>query len=333
MRILVIGPGALGIPTAIDLHTAGHDVHVAVRDAAKADRLRRSGLRLDEPDGRRRRAVIPCVHDPATSGPYDSLIHTTKIHGADTVLRHWLPTLAPNGAVIPFQNGVEGDRLAAVAGNRFMECSVYWPATLKAEGHAHRTAHGRFVVGPWPRGEPSERHRRAAAMLSAVEPTQVHGDMEAVKWSKLAINAAVTGCGVVGGASLGELVRHRASADAFLAVARETLAVMHAAGIHHVAVGGSRTDLLARLPAPLGRLALRAVARRFGDARSSSAQSLARGERTEVDALNGRIVDVGGRFDVPTPVNQAVVETVHAIEEGTLQAGLKTVEAMMAQTD
>lgn len=50
--------------------------------------------------------------------------------------------------------------------------------------------------------------------------------------------------------------------------------------------------------------------------RSSSLQSLERGRRTEVDYLNGYICRQGQRHGVPTPVNDAVVAMIHAIEDG-----------------
>ena len=45
------------------------------------------------------------------------------------------------------------------------------------------------------------------------------------------------------------------------------------------------------------------LARATAANRSSMLQDLARGARTEVDALNGAVADEGRRLGVPTPVN------------------------------
>lgn len=330
MRILVIGPGALGIVTAVRLHQAGHEVEVAVRSAAKAKQLNASGLRLTDTKDNVHRAHLPCVHNPKKCGPYDVIFSTTKCQVAESVAKQWLPTLADDGVFVPFQNGVEGDALQAVVGDRLVECSVYWPATLVEPGHSHHTGAGMFVVGPWPRGTVEPRHEELASILRAVAPTQTSDRMDGVKWSKLAINAAMTSCGVVSGKTLGEMVRHRPSAEAFLGIIRETVAVMDGLQIPVVRVGPSKPDLLAKLPGPLARPVLRAIAKRYGKARSSSAQSIARGEPTEVDYLNGRIAREGARVGVATPINAAVVETVHAIERGAQEQGLDSVARMMA---
>lgn len=327
MKVLVIGPGALGIVAAVKLHQAGYDTTVAVRSAAKAKRLA-AGLRLRDVDGKEHRAIIPCIHKPGKDR-FDLIIHTTKCNVAVAAMKKWLPALADDGWVVPFQNGVEGDTMKALVGDRFMECSVYWPATLLEEGYSHHTGAGNLVIGPWPDADPDQRYEAVAAVLRSIANTQVSAHMAGVKWSKLAINAAMTSCGVVSGATLGEMVRHKPSALAFLGVIRETIAVMDAAGIPVIRVGPSKPDLIAKLPTPLARLVLRAIARKYGNSRSSSAQSLARGQKTEVDYLNGRIVAEGERLGVATPINGAVVQAVRAIEAGGAQ-GFEAVEAMMA---
>lgn len=331
MRILVIGPGALGIVAAVRLHKAGHDVDVAVRNEEKALRLNQRGLTMTDTKGQDHHARIQCVWDPETSGPYELIIHTTKLQVAEDVMRTWTPTLAEDGFLVPFQNGVAGDRLRTLVGpRRFMECSVYWPATLMEEGWSMHTGSGHNVVGPWPDGAVTHHHERIAAVLDHVAPTHTNPQMRGVKWSKLAINAAMTSCGVVTGATLGEMIRNKACRKAFLGVIRETVSVMDAAGIPVIRVGPSKPDILAKLPVWAARIVLTGAARRYGKSRSSSSQSVLRGERSEVDFLNGLVSKVGKGQGVPTPVNDAVVQTVHAIEDGQLDQGFATVERMMA---
>ncbi|MGB0652035.1 MAG: ketopantoate reductase family protein [Thermoplasmatota archaeon] len=330
-RILVIGPGALGIPTAIRLHNAGHDVLLAVRNKEKAERLEAIGLTMTAPDGGQETATVACVHDPAQLAdvPVDLLIHTTKCSVAADVLRHWLAALAPDGHVIPFQNGLMAGELQPIAGDRYVECSVYWPATLTKVGHSHMTGPGHQVLGPYPKGEPGPEHQELARLLGAVTPTEAHADMQAVKWSKLTLNSAMTCLGVATGATMREMMAHKPTRAAFLAVIREGLAVMAAQGIQPVAIGNSKPGLLSRLPDPVAHLVLRLLARKYGDYRSSSTQSLARGEPTEVPYLNGVIVAAGQEYGVATPVNAGLVEAVARVEAGQVKSGFGLVEQVM----
>lgn len=195
------------------------------------------------------------------------------------------------------------------------------------------TGIGNTVIGPWPNGPATSEHQKIADVLSHITTTLVSPNMLGVKWSKLAINAAMTSCGAISGTTLGEMIRHAPSRQAFLAVVRETMAVMKAAGIRPERVGASKPDLLAKLPDWAARFVLASAAKRYGSSRSSSAQSILRGEPTEVDYLNGLIVEVGKQHEIPTPVNSAVVNAVHSLEQGKGTPGFAAVEQLMANAN
>jgi 2-dehydropantoate 2-reductase len=54
----------------------------------------------------------------------------------------------------------------------------------------------------------------------------------------------------------------------------------------------------------------------YGDAKASMLQDFERRRTTEIAFINGYVVDTGRQFGVSTPVNAAIVETVHAITRG-----------------
>jgi 2-dehydropantoate 2-reductase len=51
------------------------------------------------------------------------------------------------------------------------------------------------------------------------------------------------------------------------------------------------------------------------EAVSSTAQDLARGKRTEIDALNGYVARRGAELGVPAPVNQTLHALVKLVED------------------
>jgi 2-dehydropantoate 2-reductase len=79
---------------------------------------------------------------------------------------------------------------------------------------------------------------------------------------------------------------------------------------------------------PGRRLLLSAVARRYRRHRSSSLQSLERGQRTEVDFLNGHIVAAARRNGRQAPVNAALVDLVRRIEAGTASPSPENLQAL-----
>ena len=50
--------------------------------------------------------------------------------------------------------------------------------------------------------------------------------------------------------------------------------------------------------------------------RSSTAQDLVRGKKTEIDFLNGYIVDLGKKHGIPVPYNETIVAMVKMLEQG-----------------
>lgn len=54
----------------------------------------------------------------------------------------------------------------------------------------------------------------------------------------------------------------------------------------------------------------------YGDLKASMLQDFERGRATEIDFINGYVVDTARQLGVDTPVNAAIVETVYANTRG-----------------
>jgi 2-dehydropantoate 2-reductase len=332
----LVGPGALGIVTAVRLARAGHEVIVAARTPESAAKLRARPFRVDGGGGERQETPLEVVSAPSElRDPVDLLIVATKAAASGAAARVWLPALAGSGTFVPYQNGLLGDEMAQIAGERLVECAVYYGATLVEPGHSRLTGspEGHLHLGPWPRGavEPGGRTARVAALLSSVVPTFTYDDVYSVKWNKLVANSAMTSLGVVSGLGMAGMMRHAVVRRAFLEVASESLAIAEAAGARAMSLGGFDAGRITRLPRFLAGLGLRWVTRSYGEYKSSSQQSLERGERTEVDILNGRVVAEAKRLGVPAPWNAAVVAAVREVEAAPASAGVAKVKALVAR--
>lgn len=313
VRILVIGPGALGIVAAAKLQNAGHDVVLAVRSEEKANQLDGTITLREEED---QSVAMPMVWRPGQVEPVDGIIHTTKLQGAETIASFWLPCLKPDGWFMPYQNGVEGDAMHDVVGERLVEASVYWTSTLVQPGVSHLTGPGVTAIGRWPDELPPEG---LAEALSCIQPTLARDDMLDVKWSKMILNSSITTPGIIIGETMGAIAENKRARRLILDCLLEGRAVMEAAGHKAVNVGVTRVRTLSSLPRFLALLAIKSLGRKYRNYKSSGAQGLARGEPTEIDFMNGRISREGARLGVPTPVNDWMVEVVKKIEAGESQ--------------
>jgi 2-dehydropantoate 2-reductase len=62
-------------------------------------------------------------------------------------------------------------------------------------------------------------------------------------------------------------------------------------------------------------------------------QSLERGRRTEIDSMNGYVVEWGRQKGVPTPVNAALKTLVREIEASTRPISLDNLESLLRQCE
>lgn len=315
--ILVVGPGALGVLFAARLHAAGHDVVVAARTAQAAQELGKGTFVAIDERGGRVEARPRVVHSPRQLEEVPRMtVLATKCAAAIPALATWLPALDDEAPVVCVQNGVMGDRLAPILETRQVECTVSIPATRESPGASQQTGPGALHIGPWPQArdrDDPKAYKAVARTLAAVAPVHASPNMRGVKWSKLLINSCITSLGVATGQDLGALLAAPKARAAFLAIVEEGYAAGRANGVRFETVSGFRPRLFAaRWP---GRQAiLQVMGRRYRRQRSSSLQSLERGQKTEIDFLNGHIVATAGQHGLGAPVNDALIDIVHDIE-------------------
>jgi 2-dehydropantoate 2-reductase len=100
---------------------------------------------------------------------------------------------------------------------------------------------------------------------------------------------------------------------------KEGLEVIKLAGIKTAPVPGmplSLIETMAKMPLPESSSIMKNIIESSGGlpVLGSILQSIRRGKSTEVDYLNGEIVNLGKKVGIPTPANSLMVELVHQIE-------------------
>jgi 2-dehydropantoate 2-reductase len=323
MRTLVVGVGALGGVIAARLHGAGAPVRLAARDAQAAARLRAAGLRVGGTGG----AAAVDAPDVAPLGAYrpadafDLVVLATKAQDALAAAEQVAALLGPGGTLLPIQNGAVPRLLADRLGGEIVLGGLSnLGATMVAPGVYEQRNAGHLLIGELAGGD-SERVRRVAAWLGQGVPVRTTGNVEGAIWSKLLLNCSVTTLGAVAGGTMRGYVRTPEGREAFDRAYDEALAVALASGarpermlVDPVPPGWSGRSI----PSAAHEAWLAGVLAGYGDVKPSMLQDLERGRPTEIDFINGHVVTLGRRLGVPTPVNGAIVEAVHALERREL---------------
>lgn len=329
MRTLIVGAGALGGLVAARLRATGARVSIATRDAASAARLRASGLRVTGVGG----AVSADAPDVAPlegyrgGAPFELVVLATKAPEAMAAAADAAALVAPGGTLLPIQNGAVPELLAARLGtDRVLGGLSNLGATMHGPGVYEQRNAGHLLVGELDGGGGGgERAERVRVWLGRAVEVRLTPELRGAIWSKLLLNCAGTTLAAVAGTAIRQLVSAPEGRVAFERAYAEALAVALARA--------ARPVRMIVEPAPPGPGAapgayeawLGAVVAAYGDLKPSMLQDLERGRPTEIDFINGYVVELGRRLGVPVPVNAAIVEVVHAMERGELAPGAAAV--------
>ena len=325
MRIGVIGLGAIGGVTAARLlrQPAGGEI-VGLAAGRAAEAIRRSGLRVDgEP------FVSPDqVGDtlPVEAAPYDLVLLCTRTDALDQALASAAPLLAKDGAVVCLQNGLPEERAARIVGaERVLGAVIGWSASMRAPGEYEITGAGKFTLGG-----ASPRLRQAEQVLLRVFPVKLTANLAGARWSKLAMNCALSTLGAISGYDFGGLAASSAARRLAVRVIREAVAVARAKGVRLERVAGIDPSW-ATGSGPLPHLLIWLASRMRPRQRSGMLRRLLAGlPAGQVDDVNGAVVTAARECGLEAPLNARLVDLVHSIERGEERIGPHQLERVGA---
>jgi 2-dehydropantoate 2-reductase len=297
-----MGAGAVGCYFGGMLARAGAPVTLIGR-ANHVDAIRRDGLTLETLQFRQRVSVAASV-DVVAARDANVVLLCVKALDTQTAAVALAPHLADGALVVSMQNGVDNvERIRAATGLSAIAAVVYVAAEMAAPGHVKHTGRGDLVIGTLPTHDarPGELEKLAATFGRGAVPCRVADNIESDLWVKLLMNCAYNAISALSRARYGRIVGTDLTREVMRNVATEVIAVARAAGVQ-LADG----DLFA---------AVERLGKAMSGALSSTAQDIARGKRTEIDALNGYVARRGAELRIATPVNHALHALVKLLEE------------------
>jgi 2-dehydropantoate 2-reductase len=300
MNISVVGCGAVGSLFAAHLAQLD-DVEVWAYDLARdhVDAINERGLRLSgvgELVGRLRATADPSDLPPCDFG----IVATKSLHTRPAI--EATATAFAEGAVCSVQNGLGNEEVIAEHVREVVRGTTF-PAGHKLEpGHVSWDTKGDTWIGPFePSPAPMAKIERLAATLTrAGMNTVALADARGAQWTKAIFNAATNPIGALTGLTHGQVCGHEPSRRLVSGLVAEGEAVAQAQGIALHSDPEEMIDHAARVA--------------YGH-KASMLQDVEARRRTEVDSLNGAIVEWGERLAIPTPLNRALWALVRALED------------------
>lgn len=337
-RFLVMGCGAIGGVLTAALAETGQDVTVVTTNETIHAAVRERGLKVvgegAEPRGSFRTVRANVSLGVPANEKFDYVLLATQPPQVEEAARSAVSALAEDGAMVCLQNGLCEERVAKIAGDdRVIGAVVGWGATMPEPGLYEKTAAGGFTIG-YPSGDPlgaeNDDLLRALEAVGPVEPTL---NLRGKRWSKLAINCAISSLGTIGGDRLGALMPHRFVRRLALEIMTEVVQVAKKENVRLEKVSGTidlswialteEEKLAVGSPGLVAKHGLLlAVGFRFRRMKSSMLSAIERGRTPAVDFLNGEVVNHAKKHGLKVPVNQHVQDTVWAIAKGKKKPGM-----------
>ena len=303
MKIVVIGAGAMGCLYGAYLAEKNEVIMV---DAYKpqVDSINANGITVVEPDGTEKHAANVRAY---LSGDCpvlaDLVILFVKSTYSAQALEQNKNLFGERTLVMTLQNGAGNDRKIAqyVAQENVIIGTSKHNAVNLGDGRTRHSGPGVTTIGS--NFKVKKRLEIVAQVLqeSGLEVV-VSDDIQRIIWSKLFVNLSINTFTAITETPIGFMIENKYAWDFAKRLIYEAVDVAEEDGTYF-----DRREVLA---------SVRKVCEDVAGGYSSMYQDRKRGVLTEIDAINGAIVEQAKLYGVPVPYNSLIVDLIHAIEGG-----------------
>jgi len=306
VKVAVVGAGPVGRTLAGCLLAADHDVTLVEIDAGVREHLLRGGITLT--GVHTVRAAVPSVVasiEELEGLQLETVFVAVKAPATALVAGAIADSVATSATVVSWQNGIDTERelATAIEGDRIVRAVINHGVSLADDGSVTVAfEHPPHLLREFEPAGAGRARIAARTLTGAGLASERAEDLERAVWQKGALNAALNAICALTGLTVHDAWNDRFAGDLARNALREAIAVARA---NEILVGSG-----------FYRYALDYLAR-AGAHRPSMLLDREAGRRTEIDYINGKVVEYGQMSGVPTPFNEALVALVKAAERST----------------
>ena len=342
-RIAFIGAGAIGGYVGGQLARNGHDVTLIDPWPAHIEAIRANGLEITGITADERCVVKPNtmhlteVQSLSKQKPVDIAFVSVKSYDTEWATMLINAYLAADGYVVSLQNCINEERIAGIVGwGKTLGCiaarlaaDLYEPGKILRTSPKGSDVNGNtvFYVGEV-HGRPTRRVQELANMLGAIDTVTLTPNLWEERWAKLCVNAMRNGASAATGLSGIDRDRHDAVRRFCIRLGGEAVRIGQAQGYELGYIGFLNPERLA-LASEGDRIALAEIEAVMvagtNDGKSelqrpSMGQDMLKGRRTEIDYINGFVVQKGREVGKAAAANAFLTGLVRQVERGEIPA-------------
>ena len=309
LHVVFVGAGVIGgsvagwlAPHVPDLWVLGH----GKTTAAMKDR----GItlfRADQP-ARRENVRVRVIDDLGEVPRVDVCVLAVKNYDLEAAALTLKQSLGDSPIIVSMANGISNQRILPRHFSRVIYCVVNYNGWMEAPGVIGYQKKGPLVVGTLDGALPSEL-RRIAALFDRGVKTEISPDIQSATHCKIVINLINSITTLIGypDSPISDLPLFQKVVGGLMA---EGVGILRTAGFRESRLGGMPSwkilELASRIPPWLSRPLFQHNLKKL--VISSMAQDVLQrqGTRTELESINGRVVELADQHGLAAPYNRAV---------------------------
>lgn len=301
MRIAFIGSGAIGSLFGGLLKKGGADVLLIGRQN-HVEAIRKNGLLISGLEEFNVR--IDASSNPLDAKGSDLLVITTKAYDTKKALSDIVPILGDNVKVMSLQNGAGNiEEISRVVGKQNIVGAVTsMGAFLEKPGRVQFRGRGTTTIGAI-----SEENKNAKEIVNIFNgagiKAQITNDIKSEIWSKVVINSAINNLASIFDGENGILLDQNLI-GIVKEITTEGKTILQKGGINiSDDIFENTVDVIKNTSRNI----------------NSTLLDLRKGNRTEIDYISGKIIELGDKLNIPAPYNKALLSMIKYKENKLIQ--------------
>ncbi|MDI6855156.1 MAG: 2-dehydropantoate 2-reductase [Candidatus Thermoplasmatota archaeon] len=300
MRILIFGAGAIGslfgglLSKYCDVTLLGRGEHIKA--------IKRRGLVIQ---GESELHCYPKALSK-TDRKFDFIILAVKSYHTLEACKQLKKNLTKGSFVLSIQNGLNEEILVKELGKENVVRGITNQGVYRlGSGKIYHAGRGITVIGELD-GVISDRVKKISKIFKSADiETKITKNIVRAVWLKTIINACINPLTALTGLRNGAILSDRLLRALAEEICKESIKVANKFGNFKFCYSKVIKNVFE-------------VAKATKNNKSSMLQDIESGKRTEIDFINGKIVETGKGVGIETTLNSAIVELVKGLESGAI---------------
>jgi 2-dehydropantoate 2-reductase len=303
-NVCIVGTGAIGSAFGGFLSNAGYKVTFIEKNEDIINQVKENGLSIS---GVKEIYLnnVTIVPPGSITQKQDLFLFAVKAYSLEEAVKSMLPTIGKDTYVVCLQNGLGISEVISKYVNKeqIIEGVVWFPATMVKPGYIELlTFYEESILGGRSYGSQEYAKKLALLLTSAGIPTKAVDNISEEIWRKAIPIIAGNSINAITGKRLGLISEIPELRKSLFAVAQESLEIARAEGIE--------------LDKEYLRKSMLNALEKGYEHKTSMLVDIINKRETEVDFLNGKIIELGKKHNIRTPLNLLIYGLIKALEGG-----------------